>query len=132
MSSPNFMTVVTDTTNLATSVSVDATFWMGQNLIRRAAVKATAVWPGTDTNLQNITVAAGTSTTPIGKIVDFGAATAMVAVQVSSPIDVKVTVNSVETSLSITSLLVLDGGVSKLVFSNPTSVAVQLQVISSM
>lgn len=130
MSSNNFVVTVADTTNLATSVSVDATFWIGQNLIRRAAVKTANVWLGTDTEVRDLTVGPGTVNMPVVKTVTFQSPTGVVAVVTSSAIDASVTVNSVASALAIKSLMVLDSGVTSIEFSNSTSVPVQIQIVS--
>jgi len=130
MSSNNFVVTVSDTTNVATSVSVDATFWVGQNLIRRAAVKTANVWVGTDTEVRDLTVAAGTTNIPTQKTVNFQSPTGVVAVVTSSAISATVTVNNVASVLPIQSLMVLDSGVTSILFSNTTNVPVQIQIVS--
>lgn len=139
MTSPNFINSATSPFALSTlsgvspaetSLSIDATVWLGQNKVRRVGAKTANVFLGDNNNAQNLTLGAGSTGAPTMLNTAFSSPTSMMVLTVSSPIQVYLTIGVSTLQMTVNQLLMIDSGVAALVLSNSSAAPVYAQLLT--
>jgi hypothetical protein len=118
----------------ATSLSLDATVFLGKNHVRRAASKLANVYLGDHTNAQDFVIQPGSELVPSSVTTSFRHPTKVVVVSASSPITLMLTMpGGVQTTLLVNQLMMLDDGIFiiEALNYNPTEVRVQIVSLES-
>src|ERR1035437_10110926 len=110
----------------ATSLAVDATIWLGQNLVRRVAAKTANVYLGENTNAQELLIPVGVNSL----VTTFAEPSSMMVLRVSAPISVQLDMGTSQPTLAVNQLMMLDCGILSILFSNAGTFPVTAQLVS--